>query len=148
MHGLILVLVTALAAAAPTPAAPAEASIAQERIAQLETAWNGAHLHGDVEALDRLWAPDITVIVPGMRPFKKADLLAMWRSMKVVFTDYSTSDVAIRVYGTTAIVTGRVHRSRDFGGRAATDDWLFTKAYALTDGQWRVVAYHASVPPG
>jgi len=119
----------------------------QDRIAQLEVAWNEAHLHGDANALDRLWAPSLSVVVPGMPPFKKPELLGMWRSMRVVFSAYSTSDVAIQVYGTTAVVTGRLRRSRDFGGRVATEDWLFTKTYAQVDAQWQVVAYHASEAP-
>jgi len=124
-------------------APPAGAAV----IAELETAWDQAHLGGDVDALDGLWAPDITVIVPGMPPFQKTQLLAMWRSVKVVFTEYKTTDVRIRVYGNAAVVTGALHRSRDFGGRVATEDWLFTKAYAQIDGHWKVVAYHASTAP-
>lgn len=118
-----------------------------ERIAQLETLWNDAHLHGDVDILDQLWASEVTVIVPEMPLFSKEDLLKMWRSMKVSFSEYSTTDVGIHVHGDIAIVTGRLHRSRDFGGRIATEDWLFTKTYAELDGQWKVLAYHASVVP-
>lgn len=121
---------------------------AEERIVQLEAAWNEAHLRGDADALDRLWAPRLSVVVPGMPRFTKPELLDMWRSMKVVFADYSTTDVTIEVFGTTAVVTGRLHRSRDFGGRVATEDWLFTKTYAQLEGRWQVVAYHASEAPG
>jgi ketosteroid isomerase-like protein len=135
---LILVRPSAATGASPT---------AEEQIANLETVWNQAHLQGDVDALDRLWAPDITVIVPEMPPFTKPDLMKMWRSMKVVFTKYSTSGVHTRVYGDTAIVTGRLQRSRDFGGRVANDEWFFTKTYSRLDGEWKVVAYHASVVP-
>jgi ketosteroid isomerase-like protein len=142
----LAVLALLLLAAGPAQAA-ANARAAEEQIPQLEAAWNEAHLHGDVDALDRLWAPSLSVVVPGMPPFKKQELLGMWRSMRVVFTDYSTSDVVVQVYGTTAVVTGRLHRSRDFGGRVATEDWLFTKTYAEIEGQWRVVAYHASETP-
>ena len=130
-----------------SPAQAADALPAHDRITQLEVAWNEAHLRGDADALDRLWAPSLSVVVPGMPLFKKPELLAMWRSMKVVFSDYSTSDVVIQVYGTTAVVTGRLRRSRDFGGRVATEDWLFTKTYAQVDAQWQVVAYHASEAP-
>jgi hypothetical protein len=99
---------------AAVPLQAADELPVQDRIAQLEVAWNEAHLHGDANALDRLWAPGLSVVVPGMPPFKKPELLGMWRSMRVVFSAYSTSDVAIQVYGTTAVVTGRLRRSRDF----------------------------------
>jgi uncharacterized protein (TIGR02246 family) len=119
----------------------------EEQILKLEAVWNQAHLRGDADALDRLWAPNITVIIPEMQPFSKEDLLKMWRSMKVTFTRYETSDVRVQSSGGTAVVTGRLQRSRDFGGRAKDEDWLFTKTYARVDGEWLVVAYHASVTP-
>ena len=119
----------------------------EDQVLKLEAVWNHAHLQGDAEALDKLWAPDLSVIVPGMQPFSKEDLLKMWRSMKVTFTRYETSDVRVWSNGSTAVVTGRLQRSRDFGGRAKDEDWLFTKTYAQVDGDWLVVAYHASVRP-
>lgn len=119
----------------------------EQQILRLETAWNEAHLRGDVDALDRLWAPDISVIVPEMQPFTKEQLVKMWRSMKVVFTNYATSNLRVHCNGSTAVVTGRLQRSRDFGGRTRSEDWLFTKTYAQEGGQWKVVAYHASTTP-
>ena len=119
----------------------------EEQILKLEAAWNQVHLRGDADALEKLWAPNLTVIVPEMQPFSKEDLLKMWRSMKVVFARYETSDVRVQSSGGTAVVTGRLKRSRDFGGRVKDEDWLFTKTYAQTDGEWLVVAYHASVSP-
>jgi len=142
---MILALLSALSLAVQTPqVAPTRV---EDAIAQLETTWNEAHLHNDAAALDRLWAPGLTVIVPEMPLLSKPDLLKMWRSMKLSFSEYATTAVEIHVFGETAVVTGRLHRSRDFGGRVATEDWLFTKTYAQLDGQWKVVAYHASVAP-
>jgi ketosteroid isomerase-like protein len=119
----------------------------EQQILLLETVWNEAHLHGDVDALDRLWAPDISVIVPEMQPFTKEQLLKMWRSMQVIFTSYATSNLRVHCDGSTAVVTGRLQRRRDFGGRTRSEDWLFTKTYAQVAGQWKVVAYHASATP-
>jgi ketosteroid isomerase-like protein len=116
-------------------------------IEQLEQAWNHAHLAGDIDVLDSLWSSEISVIVPGMQPLSKGQLLKMWRSKKVAFTEYATSDVRIDVFGRTAVVTGRLHRTRDFDGRAAIEDWLFTKTYAQIGDRWTVVAYHASAQP-
>lgn len=119
----------------------------EAQLTELEAVWNQAHLHGDVEALDRLWADSLTVTVPEMPPFSKASLMKMWRGMKVSITEYATSDLKIHVYGSSAVVTGRLHRVRDFGGNKATDDWLFTKSYARIGADWKVVAYHASPVP-
>jgi ketosteroid isomerase-like protein len=119
----------------------------EQQILLLETVWNEAHLHGDVDALDRLWAQDISVIVPEMQPFSKEQLLKMWKSMRVNFTSYVTSNLRVRCDGSTAVVTGRLQRERDFGGRTRSEDWLFTKTYSQIAGHWKVVAYHASAAP-
>ena len=67
----------------------------EAQILNLEAAWNPAPLQGDADALDKLWAPNLTVIVPEMQPFSKDDLLKMWRSMKVTFTRPSEKYVTV-----------------------------------------------------
>jgi uncharacterized protein (TIGR02246 family) len=124
-----------------------DARDAEERVREVEAIWNQAHLRGDADALDKIWAPGLTVIVPGMQPFSKEDLLRMWRSMKITFMRYETSDVQVRVVGDAAIVTGRLRRSRNFGGQVKEEDWLFTKTYTFVEGVWKVAAYHASATP-
>ena len=42
---------------------------------RLEGVWNDAHVHGDAEALDRLWDPDLVVTVPKMPVFTRAEAL-------------------------------------------------------------------------
>ena len=118
-----------------------------EVIGALETRWNEAHVTGDTVTLKALWADDIIVTVPEMRPFTKQDLLGFWRSGRSNITRHETSDVMIRGFFDSAIVDGRLTRERNFNGRAVTDHWRFTKVYVRRDGQWRVVSYHASASP-
>jgi Domain of unknown function (DUF4440) len=79
-----------------------------------------------------------------MKVFTKADAVGVWRSGRMKFDRYDTSDVRVRVYGDAAVVTGRVERARNLSGRVVDDDWRFTKVYVRRDGQWQVVAFHAS----
>jgi ketosteroid isomerase-like protein len=116
-------------------------------ITKLEAEWNAAHVRGDAPALDKLFADDLVVVVPAMRPMSKADSLGVFASGKMKFDRYETSDTAIRVYGDSAIVTGRLQRARRMGDRAIDDDWRFTKVYVRRTGQWQVVSFHASNAP-
>ena len=113
-------------------------------LTHLEADWNTAHMLGDATTLGRLFADDLVVVVPGMRPLSKADSLGMFKVGGMKFDRYESSDTQFRVYGETAIVTGRIKRTRTIGGKTMADDWRFTKVYLRRAGNWLVVSFHAS----
>jgi len=139
-------LTVLLALVTMTQAASALARDAADRaeLSRLEQVWNDAHVKGDADALDKLWANDLVVTVASMPVMNKADSLAMVRSGRMPFTKYETSEVLIRPYGDSAVVTGRVRRVRSMNGRDVQDDWRFTKVYIRARGEWKVVSWHAS----
>jgi uncharacterized protein (TIGR02246 family) len=116
----------------------------QALLQRLEAEWNDAHVRGDAATLERLFADDVVVVVPGMRVLTKSDSLGMFTSGRMKFDRYETSEIACRVYGDTAVVTGRLRRSRVVAGAKADDDWRFTKVYLRRSGRWQVVSFHAS----
>ena len=121
-----------------------EPSAETRQITGLEAAFNAAHLAGDADALDKLWAEDAVITVPGMAPMGKPAAVGSLRSGRLKFTRYEASAVKIRVFDGTAIVTGRVQRTRKVEDRIFEDDWQFTKTYARRGEKWQVVAFHAS----
>jgi uncharacterized protein (TIGR02246 family) len=114
---------------------------------RLEDVWNTAHRNADAEALAALWAEDLEVVVPRMPPMSKAEALAFARTGRMRFERYETSQIKLRTYGDTAVVTGRLQRTRTVAGKETTDDWRFTKVYTRQNGAWRVVSFHASDSP-
>ena len=90
------------------------------------------------------FADDLVVVVPGMRVMTKADSLGMFTSDRMKFDRYETSETKLRVYDDTAIVTGRLRRTRVIAGETGDDDWRFTKVYLRRAGRWQVVSFHAS----
>jgi len=115
-----------------------------KELTRLETVWNNAHLRGDAAALDKLWADDLFVTVPDMPVMNKEESLAVWKSGKMKFDIYKTSDLRIRVYGNSAVVTGQLVRIRDTTSKVFEDDWRFTKVYVRRRGRWQVVTWHGS----
>lgn len=113
-------------------------------LVRLERVWNDAHVNGDADALDRLWAEDLTVTVPNMQVITKQSAIAIARSGRVKFKRYETSDVRVRLYGDAAVLTGIVERTRVLNGQDVNDKWRFTKMYIRRAGKWQVVAWHAS----
>ena len=127
--------------------AVASMQTAPEEFEHLEHAWNAAHRAGDAAALDRLWADDLEVAVPGMAPMTKAEALSFARTGRMRFERYESSEIKVRVYGDSAVVTGRLRRTRLLNGQTRDDDWRFTKVYSRQGGGWRVVSFHASESP-
>jgi creatinine amidohydrolase/Fe(II)-dependent formamide hydrolase-like protein/ketosteroid isomerase-like protein len=117
------------------------------QLAALEAAWNAAYLASDGTALDRLWADDLVMFVPRVRPMSKAEALAAQKGGGATFTRVESSDVHPRVTGDLAVVTGRLHRARSVEGRVAADDWRFRKVYRRDASGWRVISYHAWETP-
>ena len=134
------VLVLALAQQVPPPTSGENVA----EFSKLEDVWNQAHLRGDADALDRMWADDIVVIVPKMPPFTKSDALFVFRSGRMKIERYATSDIAVRRYSGCVVVTGQLQRSRNMGDRVMNDHWRFTKVYVRGPNAWQVVSFHAS----
>jgi ketosteroid isomerase-like protein len=126
------------------PAGTAKIDAIQSTLENLESDWNAAHVRGDTTMLERLFADDVVVMVPGMRVMTKADAVGMFASGRMKFDRYETSETKFRVYDEMAIVTGRLKRTRVVAGATANDDWRFTKVYIRRGDHWQVVSFHAS----
>jgi Domain of unknown function (DUF4440) len=135
--------IVAIALAQRTVAATREAADSRE-LSRLEGVWNDAHLRGDDDVLDRLWAEDFTVTVPSMPVMTRADAIDVIRSKTLSFQRYESSDRRFRIYGDAAVVTGRLRRTRLTNDQTVEDDWLFMKVYVRRGDQWKVVGFHAS----
>ncbi len=143
---MITILFTLLSALQP---AASQDAFDLKELYRLEAVWNDAHVRGDADTLDTLWANDLIVTIAAMPVLKKGDALAMVRSNKMPFTKYETSELVVKRFADSALVTGRLQRERTMNGKVVTDDWRFTKVYGMSQGRWLVVAWHGSpAPPG
>ena len=140
------ILLFALLLLQQTPSLSKDASDLKE-LYRLETVWNDAHVKADADVLDQLWANDLVVTVASMPVMSKAQALAMVRSNRMPFSKYETSELNVRKFGSSAVVTGLLLRERSMNGKTITDNWRFTKTYVIVEGRWRVVAWHASPAP-
>ena len=140
----LALLLVAFAVAQGSPGVDVKTAGDQKELERLEAEWNTAHVRGNAAVLDRIFADDLVVIVPGMRVMTKADSLGMFTTGRMKFERYETSETTLRVYDATAVVTGRLRRTRTLSGAAVDDDWRFTKVYLRRDGRWQVVSFHAS----
>jgi ketosteroid isomerase-like protein len=86
---------------------PAEPTSAIEQVLRAEREWLLAHLRLDVQALDRLMAPEYVQIDDRGRTVGKEQVLESFRSGARGWDEAHSDDHDVRIYGNTAFVIGR-----------------------------------------
>jgi ketosteroid isomerase-like protein len=104
-----------------------------------------AQIHADRAALDRIYAEDFIGIGPSGTVRAKPQVLADFTAHDLIFQSITTDDVRIRVYGNTAVETGRSTMIGEDKGKAVPRDNRFTRVWVKQQGRWRLVANHYSL---
>ena len=123
----------------------------REQILERGTRWADAERRGDVAALDTLLADDFVGIGPRGFTLTKEQWLARYRADALRNESFALEDVAVRLYGDTAVATGRqVQRTqyRDPGGefRDASGQFRTSLVCVRQAGGWRIAGWQASGP--
>jgi ketosteroid isomerase-like protein len=133
------------AAAKKTAKAAASMSAAgsvEEQIKKMEKERAAAITKGDVKTLESLTADDYTMINRYGQMTTKAQTMGGLRTGETKITAYEPTDLVVRVYGDTAVVTGAVDMKGTMAGKDASGKVLFTRVYVKgKDGSWKSVAF-------
>ncbi|MGA9773939.1 MAG: nuclear transport factor 2 family protein [Blastocatellia bacterium] len=126
------------------------ANTAEQEVAALNRVWADSIVRGDMEALDRLFANDMTVTSGNGTVRNKAqemDDLRPSADIKTYF--FNTEDVRVRIFGNAAVVTGHAKWRINLKGRDADNERRYTLVFIKQDGRWQIVAQHLSriAPP-
>jgi ketosteroid isomerase-like protein len=91
--------------------------------------------------LDKYLADDYTLILPNGAVLTKAENVEGFRSGKSAYQKFDFSDVKVRVYGNTALVTGIVKGAGEMAGQKYTGNRRsrFTRVLVKQNGIWRLV---------
>jgi ketosteroid isomerase-like protein len=117
----------------------------EREIKSLEEARNEAILHGDVAALDQMTSDDYTFITLKGELRTKADILKGFASGSFHYESRQISDLKVRVYGDTAVVTGRSVQKGMENGKDYSGEYWFTRVYVKQKGRWVTVALHTTL---
>jgi hypothetical protein len=120
-------------------------SSVHEKIRALEEERNQAILNGDIAALDRMTSDDYTFITLRGELRTKADILRDFRSGSIKYQSRAISDLNIRVYGNSAVVTGRAIQKGLENGKDYSGDYWFTRVYVNQDSRWQTVALQTTL---
>ena len=116
----------------------------EQDIRQLDNERIQAQIHADAAALDRIYADDFIGIGPSGTVRTKPQVISDFTSGHLKFQSITTDDVQVRVYGNTAVETGRSTMNGQDRGKAVPRDNRFTRVWVKQQGRWRLVANHYS----
>jgi uncharacterized protein DUF4440 len=96
---------------------------------------------GDVGAFgSNSWGNFLLIDVMTGSEVKKSDLLAVLGSGQLKFEAIQPVESQDRLYGITAVITGRTQMSGRLGGTPFTASSRYTHAFVEEQGQWRLVS--------
>ena len=124
-----------------------KASKAEPEVLQVEQARVRAVTQPDAAALERLLADDLSYVHSNAWAQTKKEFLASIQSGELAYLAMDHSDVAVRVHGDAAVLTGRsavrVQTPRG-SGKIRSLDIRFTTVYVKQGGRWRQVAWQST----
>ena len=135
----------AAAQTSQTDVLPKPQKTVEREILNLEETRNQAVLHGDVTALDRMTSDDYTFITLRGELRTKSDILKGFASGSFHYDSRQISDLKVRVYGDTAVVTGRSVQKGMENGKDYSGDYRFTRVYVKQKGRWVTVALQTTL---
>ncbi len=123
--------------ASPSPAKSDQASLEAE-FAKIENQWAEADKTKDAVALGRLLADDWIYLGPVGSETKMQHLAAL-KAGTDKLESITLMDMKVRMFGNTAVVTGREHEKSSNGGKDTSGDYMWTDVFVNRHGHWLAV---------
>jgi ketosteroid isomerase-like protein len=113
----------------------------EEQIMKMERDRAAAVVKADVATIEGLTSDDYTLINANGRLSDKATTMNDIKTGSIKLTANEVSDMKVRVYGDTAVVTGKSSAKGTIGGRELKGPVMFTRVYVKLNGKWQSVAF-------
>jgi ketosteroid isomerase-like protein len=126
------------------PAAAGAGDRMEDLLRALDAKLQNSVLSQDTEALAEMLTEDWILISSSGRVTTRSAFLSMVGDPQFRLEVNASSEISIRVHGSTAIVTALLHE-RGLARGEAYENWLrYTDTWVLEAGAWRCVSAHAS----
>lgn len=121
-----------------------ESHVIHKEIEALEMQWRDAVVGNNVSQMDHLLADDYIGISANGTVATKTQELAERRAGTIRIQSLDLSDLKVRVYGDTAVVTSRAELTGVNGQSDISGNYRYTRVYNKRLGQWKIVSFEAS----
>ena len=114
-------------------------------IVEMERQAKEASLHRDPDFSQRTLAEDYVAISPLGQVTTKQDTVSARKSNQLRYEAINVSDMVVRVYGDTAVVTARADVKGHQLGEDFSGPYRYTRVWVRRTGHWQAVSYQATV---
>jgi ketosteroid isomerase-like protein len=104
-----------------------------------------ASLHRDAEFSQRTLSEDYVAITPLGQVTTKQDTVSARKSGQLRYDTINVSDMVVRLYGDTAVVTARADVKGHQLGEDFSGPYRYTRVWVRRTGHWQAVSYQATV---
>jgi ketosteroid isomerase-like protein len=115
------------------------------QIIEMERQAKEASLHRDPEFPERTLAEDYVAITPLGQVTTKKDSVSARKSGQLRYDTIDVTDMVVRLYGDTAIVTARADVKGHQLGEDFSGPYRYTRVWVRRSGRWQAVSYQATV---
>jgi hypothetical protein len=143
----VIVSLLIFALAAPVQMLAQQNSKAEKEVRAVLAESEQGNLKGGAEAVaifEKIVADEWIRIAPNGAVFTKAELLDNFRAGKWKLESLENSDVKIRIYGQTAVVTGIATETRLRFGASVAERTRWTRVLEKRGGVWQVVLFQST----
>jgi len=114
-------------------------------VVDMERQAREAILRRDASFSERTLADDYVAITPLGQVTTKQDSVSARKSGQLRYETVDVSDMVVRVYGDTAIVTARADVKGHQLGEDFSGPYRYTRVWVRRGGHWQAVSYQATV---
>lgn len=115
------------------------------QIVDMERRSKEASLRRDSDFSVRILSEDYVAITPLGQVTTKQETISARRSGQLRYEAMNITDMVVRVFGDTAIVTARAEVKGHQLGEDFSGPYRYTRVWVRRNGQWQTVSYQATV---
>ncbi len=115
------------------------------QIVDMERQSKEASLHRDADFSLRTLADDYVAITPLGQVTTKQETVSARRSGQLRYESMNITDMVVRLFGDTAVVTARADVKGHQLGEDFSGPYRYTRVWVRKNGHWQAVSYQATV---
>jgi len=128
----------------PTAERGATEGVSAREVREVKRLYDVAQLKNDASWFERTFAEDYVWIGPDGVVVPKAEYVRDLKSHDLTWESVEAKDMEVRVYGDTAIATGRFFGKGRLRGKLLDERQRFTSVLIKRNGRWQIITEHCS----